>query len=287
MCKENRIDVGVATRLGNVLTLEGIEESPLDRERKQLLDAAKQGNFLAQDGSWRTVRDINSEYASSEDEKLLCCFAPSSALLHQCYQDAALEFFKFARSQSGYGPQAALLLKWASSVDSADRQCAVLRYVIEGRQGRALAEFMRGELPTWVPQPLERLLSDSLLADWSDEDKKRLLFQLGGHYLFSVNTGEPPEEQSEADPQAILNAIYDWWSVEGATQRDAYAIRVYPTFFSPSQLRETADRAAWFTMFSLACFQSFGRTQDGQHWVFIEHAWERGLVAGAPGISTA
>jgi hypothetical protein len=29
-------------------------------------------------------------------------------------------------------------------------------------------------------------------------------------------------------------------------------------------------------MFSLACFQSFGRAQDGQHRVFIEHGWREG-----------
>lgn len=276
MGKENRIDVELAKRLGHVLTLEAIEQEPLDQERKQLLDVAKQASFLAQDGSWRSVRDINSEYTGSEDEKLLCSFAPGSALLHQSYQGAALEYFKAARSQSGYGPQAALLLKWASSANSAERQRAVLWYVIAGRQGRVLAEAMRSDFPTWVPQPLERLLSDSLLAEWSDEDRKRLLFELGGHYLFNVITVEPPEEQPKADPQVILNCIYDWWSAEGAAQRDAYATRVYPTFFSPSQLRETGDRAAWFTMFALACFQSFGRTQDGQHRVFIEHGWREG-----------
>jgi hypothetical protein len=85
-----------------------------------------------------------------------------------------------------------------------------------------------------------------------------------------------PVEQPEADPRVILNAICDWWSAEGAAQRDAYVTRVYPTFFSPSQLREKGDRTAWFTMFALACFQSFGRTQDGQHRVFIEHGWREG-----------
>jgi hypothetical protein len=276
MGHESRIDSALATRLGDVLSLEGIEQESLGQERKQILDVAKRAYFLAHDGSWRSVRDINSEYAGSEDEKLLCRFAPGSALLDQSYQGAALEFFKVARSQSGYGPQASLLLKWASSADNADRQRAVLRYVIAGRQGRVLAEVMRSDFPAWIPQPLERLLSDSLLAGWSDEDRKRLLFELGGHYLFNVIKVEPTEEQSKADPQVILNGIHDWWSAEGAAECDAYASRVYPTFFSPSQLRETGDRAAWFTMFSLACFQSFGRAQDGQHRAFIETGWREG-----------
>jgi hypothetical protein len=107
-------------------------------------------------------------------------------VLELSYKGAALEFFKVARSQSGYGPQAPLLLKWANTADNADRRRAVLWYVVAGRQGRALAEVMRTDFPAWIPQPLERLLSDPLLAGWSDEDRNRLLFELGGHYLFNV-----------------------------------------------------------------------------------------------------
>ena len=273
---ESRIGVELATKLGHVLSLDAIEQEPLSQERKQVLDVAKRAHFLAEDETWRSVQDINSEFAGSEDEKLLCGFVPGSALLHHSYQGAALGFFKVARSQSGYGPQAQLLLKWASSADNADRQRAVLRYVIAGRQGRALAEVMRSDCPAWIPQPLERLLSDSLLAGWSDEDRKRLLLELGGHYLFNVIVPAPNGEQPEADPQVVLNGIHNWWTGDGAAEREAYLSRVYPTFFSPSQLRETGDRIAWFTMFALACFQSFGRAQDGQHRVFIEQGWREG-----------
>jgi hypothetical protein len=273
MGKENRISVELGTRLGGVITPATIEEDPSDRERKQLLDVAKQASFVAQDETWRHVRDINTEIAGSEDEKLLCGFAPSSALLHQSYQGAALEFFKVARSQSGYGPQAGLLLKWAGGAHGADRQRAVLRYIISGRQGRALAQAMRGDFPTWVPQPLERLLSEPLLGDWPDEDKKRLLIELGGHELL-----HPTEdaEQPEPAPEVVLGAIHNWWTLEGADERDTYAAHVYPESFSPSGLRETSDRVGWFTMFALACFQSFGRTQDEQHRSFIEAGWRDG-----------
>lgn len=276
MGTEGRIDVQLAEKLGRLLTVEAIEQEPLAQERKQILDAAKQVNVLAEDGSWRSVRDINSEYAGSEDEKLLCYFAPPGALLSKGYQGTALEFFKVARSQSGYGPQAPLLLNWAKKADSVDRKRAVLWYVIEGRQGRAVAEAMRSDSPAWVPQPLERLLEDPLLAGWSDEDRKRLLFELGGHYLFNVITGDPTKDQPMADPQSVLSNIYDWWLAEGATERDEYTKSVYPTFFLPSELCEGSNRTAWFTMFALACFQSFGRTQDVQHRSFIERGWNEG-----------
>ena len=50
---ENRVNVELGMRLGDVITLATIEEEPLDRERKQLLDVAKQASFFTQDGAWR------------------------------------------------------------------------------------------------------------------------------------------------------------------------------------------------------------------------------------------
>ncbi len=275
MGSEKRVDVELATRLGQVLTLEAVEQEPLNQERRQILDAAGQTHFRAQDGSWRSVRDLSSEYAVSDDEKLLCGFAPEMALLDRSYQGAAFEFFKTARSQSGYRPQVPVLLTWARNASGAARHSAVLRYVVDGRHGRALAEAMRGDLPSWVPRPLERLLTDALLAAWADEDKKRLLLELGGHNLFNV-IEVPPPPSPPPEPETVLSAIHAWWLAESADLRASYARTAYPGFFSPSQLRESKDRTAWFTMFALACFQSFGRTQDGQHRGFIEAGYRDG-----------
>ena len=271
MGPEMRVDVDLAMRLGQVLTLERVEQEPLNQERQQILGAAGQAHFRAQDGSWRSVRDLNSEDAGSDDEKLRCGFAPESALLGHGYQSAALEFFKTARAQSGYGPQVSLLLKWAKNADCTDRHRAVLRYIVDGSQGRALAAEMRGDLPSWIPRPLESLLTDALLEAWMEEDKKRLLLELGGHNLFSIaETSLPSPMPPPPEPATVLAAIHAWWRAEGSGLRASYAERTYPEHFSPSQLRESQDRAAWFTMFALACFQSFGRTQDGQHRSFIE-----------------
>ncbi len=75
---------------------------------------------------------------------------------------------------------------------------------------------------------------------------------------------------SRPEPETVLRAIHTWWASEGADLRASYSRRTYPDSFSPSQLRDGSDRAMWFTMFALGCFQSFGRTQDGQHRSFIE-----------------
>lgn len=276
MGRDRRIDAAAADRLGEVLTSEGLEQEPLYQERKPLLEVAREAEFLARDGSWRSVRELNSEAVGGDDELLLCAFAPESTRLDGRYRGSALEFFKVARSQSGYGPHPALLHKWALSADQPDTRKAVLRYIVAGRQGRALADALRGERPAWIPLPLERLLADPLLDGWPDEDRKRLLLELGGHHLFNVLPDYPGQQLDSADPEAVLSAIHDWWTEVGDAERVSYSDSVYPAFFTPAALHEGVDRAAWFTLFALACFQSFGRAQDGQHRRFIEQGWDQG-----------
>ncbi|RWA68020.1 hypothetical protein [Mesorhizobium sp.] len=276
MGTDQRIEAVTAERLGEVLTSEGLEQEPLYQEHRPLLEVAREAKFLARDGSWRSVRELNSEAVGGDDELLLCAFAPDSARLDGRYRGSAVEFFKVARSQSGYGPHPALLHKWALSADQPGARKAVLRYIVAGRQGRAFADAMRGERPAWIPLPLERLLADPLLDGWPDEDRKRLLLELGGHHLFNVVPDYPGRQLDSADPEAVLSAIHDWWTEVADAERASYFGSVYPTFFAPSALHEGTDRAAWFTLFALACFQSFGRAQDGQHRRFIEQGWDQG-----------
>lgn len=273
---EQRIDAATAGRLGEVLTLDALEQEPLYSERRILLEVAREAKFLAKDGSWRPVRELNSDVVGGDDELLICAFAPENARLDEQYRGVAIEFFKVARAQSGYGPHPALLHKWALSAEQPIRRTAVLRYIVSGRQGRALADAMRSERPAWLPVPLERLLEDPLLIGWPEEDRKRLIFELGGHHLFSFSSDHPGLQPDSTDPAAVLGAIHDWWAEVRADESEAYAGSVYPAFFDPLTLREGGDRIDWFTFFALACFQSFGRSQDGQHRRFIEQGWEQG-----------
>ena len=271
-----RVDVRLAEKLGCVFTDNAVRQEPLILEQGKILETVKQVKFLAEDGSWRSAQDISSKYASSDDERLRCGFAPDGALLNKDYQGAALEFFKLARLQSGYSPNVALLLGWADNADSPDRQCAVLRYIIDGRQGWELAKAMRSALPAWVPQPLQRLFNDQLLHKWCPEEKMRLLSSLGGTSVIDVIPEIQSENRLMADPQTILSSIHEWWLKDGTEQTNMYMKRVYPTSFSPALLCEGRDRIAWFTMFALACFRSLGRTQDQQHRSFIEYGYSEG-----------
>ncbi|WP_290482030.1 sacsin N-terminal ATP-binding-like domain-containing protein, partial [Hyphomonas sp. UBA3201] len=273
--EEWRIDPDLAQVLGRAVTPQSIREAPLDGELHDILDIARQALFLAQDGTWRIAQLPNPDAADDAEERRLCAFAPTKHLLDKRYTGAALEFFRVARERSGFGPQARDLGSWVAETSPEDhnRQTAALRYVIEGRQGRELGEEIRRNRPSWLPWPASQLRNSQLLSSWTEKEKDDLLYALQGRDAFQPLplTPSPP-----AKPETVLSAIYEWWSSEGTDLRSLYSERTYPSTFSPSQLRETQDRTAWFTMFALACFQSFGRTQDGQHRSFIEAAHRDG-----------
>ena len=266
----NRVDPARSERLGQVLNTSKIEREPLHRERGHLFRVAARALFLAEDGAWRRVRDLTVSANGNEEERRLSRFAPESALLNRTYKGTALEFFNVARSWSGYGPGPSLLLEWARGANCPDRRHAVFRYVIEGTQGKALAHALRRDRPTWVPQTDAELQAHPVLADWEDEDKERLVFELGDRRSFAFTVKQRPRSDPRFEPDALLGAVHAWWSENRVPLRKSYADRTYPSLFSPEQLKGSDDRATWFTLFAFACFQSMGRTQESQHRSYIE-----------------
>ena len=273
--EERRVDPELAQTLGHAVTPQSIREAPLDGELHEILDIARQALFLAQDGTWRIAQLPSPDTADDAEERRLCAFAPVKHLLDKRYPSAALEFFRVARERSGFGPQARDLGSWLAEIagEDADRQTAALRYVIDGRQGRELGEEIRRNRPAWLPWPPSQLRISPLLSRWTEKEKDDLLYALQGRDAFLPL---PPAPVLPPEPETVLAAIHAWWLAGSADLRASYARRAYPEFFSPSQLRELRDRTAWFTMFALACFQSFGRTQDGQHRSFIEAGYREG-----------
>ena len=270
MGHHHRVDPTLAQRLGQLLSTSKIEREPLHRERGKIFNVAAQALFLAADGAWRPVRKLTASADSNEEERRLSLFAPDSALLNDLYKGTALEFFRVARSWSGYGPDPKLLLKWAQGANSPDGRNAVFRYVIEGTQGRALARALRENRPTWIPQSVNELLAHPLLADWGNEDRERLLFELGDRHFFDFTMKPHPWSEPCSNPETLLGAVHTWWSGNRVALRKSYADRTYPSLFSPEQLIGSDDRTAWFTLFALGCFQSMGRMQEYQHRSYIE-----------------
>ena len=275
MGEDKRVDVNLGTRLGQVITPHDVENEPLLQERQRILDIAKQANFVAQDGAWRPVRALSSRCRNDEEETLLCGFAPDSALLREDYKAESLRFFEVARRQSGYGPMPALLREWMDAAHSEDRQRAALRYLVHGRQGRALAKLVQDRPPTWIVTA--QLLTHPLLECWTDEERKQLVLEIDPGQIKVDPPPKPPPPPHEVS--SILTKVHRWWMDQRQHELPLYVQGVYPEEFCSAGLADVdggIDSAAWFTMFALACFRSFGRPQDETHRNFIHLGWQAG-----------
>ena len=89
----------------------------------------------------------------------------------------------------------------------------------------------------------------------------------------------------EPTPAQKLSEVVEWWSGVKAEERHRYRKEAYPSILDPSSL-EDSNRVGWFTMFGLACFQSYGRTRDGQHRGFVDSGvramWWEDLANSSP-----
>ena len=272
-----RVDATLAGRLGKLINMKSIETAPLDQERTAILAAARQARFRCQDGEWHSVRQVSARLGGDED--LLCDFAPGNAVLDVAYQSDGLEFFKVARRESGYGPQAKDLHRWAKEVNDRKKQRAVLWYLLVGRHGRALAEAFQSDGPRWLPGRSD-LLSHQLLKDWGEADKQDLARRLYPEHttvviediVTSPDNGPRPRTASK-----VLLAIHDWWAQRGQQERRDYKQRVYPESFEVFQFQDPS--VSWFTLFAIARFQNLGRGIDGQHRTFIDQAYRDGWWA--------
>jgi hypothetical protein len=269
LAADPHLDLDVASRFGAVISPDTIDAAPLLWERTELFTALRAALFRAGDDTWRPAQGLTVADSEAGEEQLIARFAPASAVLHASYAGAALGLFRVARRESGYGPRAAQLADWAMAADTAERRQAALRYVIDGNQGRLFALELRSKPLAWLP--LDRLADNPLLAAWSLEDQNRLKAELLGYNQLNFNVS-PWTSPAPSAPDAgrLFNEVGRWWLTERDGLTLNYQRRLYPAGFSLTQLHTADDRQAWFTMFALACFQTLGRTMEGQHRAFIE-----------------
>ena len=281
MGEDKRVDVNLGTRLGQVITPDDVENEPLLQERQRILDIAKQAKFRAQDGAWRPVRALSSRFRNDEEETLLCRFAPDTVLLHEDYGAESLKFFEVARRQSGYGPVPALLREWVDAAHDEDRQRAALRYLVHGRQGRALAKLVRDRPPTWMADVPKQFQTHRLLKCWKDEELKQLVFEIDPARI-KVGPRGGGGGGGRDEISSILNKVHQWWKNQRQHELPRYERSVYPGGFCAADLAGVnggINRTAWFTLFALTCFRSFGRPQDETHRNFIHSGWQEGWWA--------
>ncbi|MEG8026395.1 hypothetical protein QP162_22130 [Sphingomonas aurantiaca] len=268
---ERRVSVETAELLGAFLTLNALETADLVSERGWLLTELRSCLFLSKAGSWVEVGRLAMETVGDDVEHSRAAFAPDANVLSATYTGPALEFFKVARSTSGFGPTAFILRAWAEQATDPIKRTAFLRYLL---RDSSLAAEIAARPVAWLPSPLRDLAHHPLCSGWSSADVTLLLalLQQLPPYVPPPIEPVPPEPY---DPADFLSAIHAWWVENRATEIPRYDQRSYPEDFDFTLL-SLEDASAWFTMFALAIFQTLGRTQEPQGRSFVESAMRGG-----------
>lgn len=282
----HRISPAMAARLGAVLSVNALNQPPLQEEGAQLRALAKGALFLNRDGAWCPVGDLTVPRPESTRESLRARFAPPERVLDSAYDARGVEFVLLARTESGYSPGGEIHRRWAERAVTGDAREAVLRFLVAEDDRDDFLAAVRRAPPAWM-QPPEALADGPLAQGLKADERNKLRAKLTNYAppmpapaFVHLNTPAPARSASN-----VLDAIWNWWAEEREVLTPAYEEGVYPAHFHPSLLPQASnrteldDRAGWFTFLALACFQGFGGAQDGQHRIFVESAMASGWWA--------
>jgi hypothetical protein len=290
-----RVAPDLAQRLG-MLVDDGFVRSLDKQEESELLEFLSSLFFQMSDGVWLTAAlPPDNAVDGDEEERRILGFAPHRYLADRGYTGAALAFYRLAMRQSGFQRTPPVLAKWAGLVSRDAQQQAVLSYLLKGRHDSELGRLIAKDRPVWLPDTSDEFRACPSGESVASEDMPRLLgilYPAEQRVLWSGKNdiGVAENQPDEADPQAFLRRLHDWWRKNHQTERKTYEARVYPHGFHPRQLAEldvATQREGWFTFFALAIFRTLGRTQDGAHRNFVAQAkragwWQEMAAAKLP-----
>jgi hypothetical protein len=281
---EKRIAPDLAQRLGRLVD-DDLVKSLDKQEEGELLEFLSSMLFKMSDGRWHTAAlPPQNATDGDEEERRVLGFAPPKHLADRDYAGAALTFYRLAMRQSGFQRGPIALAQWAKLTSDDALQCAVLSYILEGRHGRELGQFLAENRPGWLPNTSDEFRACPLGKSVAPEDLPELLgvlYPIEQRLLWSggVLPAVHGDEQRPFDSQTFLRRLHDWWQENHQKERMAYEAGVYPHGFHPRDLaaQEVATRREdWFTFFALAIFRTLGRTTDGAHRNFITRARQTG-----------
>jgi hypothetical protein len=274
----------LAQRLGRLVD-DDFARSLDKQEEGELLEFLSSLLFQMSDGGWHTAAlPPQNARDGDEEERRILDFAPPKYLADRGYAGAALKFYRLAMRQSGFQRGSTALAQWAGLASGDAEQRAVLSYILEGRQGSELGQFIAKSRPGWLPDTSEGFLACPSGKSVASEDLPQLLgilYPAEQRRLWSggIKPGLYEDEHQPADPQAFLRRLHDWWQDNHQKERKTYETRVYPHGFHPRDLASqdvASQREGWFTFFALAIFRTLGRTSDGAHRNFIDRARQTG-----------
>ncbi len=266
---ERGIEAGHAELLSPVIDDE-LRTAISKEEDEALRRVLRDQNWRAEDGSWQPIRLLAFPQSDDPDERTRAAFAPPAGRLAEDYSGAGLKLALFAREQAGQNE--VVWKAWAASAATApERQQALLRYLVDADQRTV---NVLAEAAAWLPK-------DTALTDYPPlqsldyHARMRLLAKLGC-YGPAPAPDSGPVLTPFIDAETALLAIAEWWSTEREELIAAYERSVYPDEgFSFGDLREDTNEA-WFTLLSLATFQTLGRIKPDQSRHFVTNAMTEG-----------
>ena len=228
-------------------------------ERKRVEDTLKDLQLRAADGQFVQVHNLwfpqdPRQGQEGETERLRAAFMPPQARLHPDYQARGVDFAQLARSIKGYSTQIEREHLKDAYRDHA-RCKAALIYLAQNP--KAISGL------NWLSD------ADALLAQPAH---KELSSQQLGTLLAWLNADDPtPTQPPVREAEDILWDIADWWETdrtELVAQHDRQTYGELEDLCSAQKLQEHDD-TAWFTMLSLASFQTLGRITPEQSRNFV------------------
>ncbi len=282
--ERSRAEPSDAEVLGRLRLMTGKASDWNSEELRERLDGVL---FLSEAGQWVNPRQLLAFRGPDldSDEPRRHALAPRDSRLHPRYyvetdnQWPAVTFFLLCRQRMEAPTEK--IAQWVLHAQSTEARSTALHYLANGDLGEQVAERVREK--EWLRGALSALPT-GLRPDRVDRLRRRLASQR--QITLVAEPHATPPDQGTSSARRVLGCLYNWWLQEGTSARCEYEREMYPEFFSPTQLRTKTDRVAWFTMFALACYQSLGRTQDGQHRRFIERGmnggWWRKLAQSKP-----
>lgn len=268
ICRYREVDGETAARIGAVFNLsEAWRWHP--EERKRVEDAVRTVRLKAQDGQFAEVQELwfaqdPRQNVDGDAERLRAAFMPPAARLHLAYAERAVDFAQLARNIRGYNSKIEREHLKDAYRDHA-RCKAALVFLAQNPKLIAGLNWLRDEAA---------LLALPAHRDLSPQELATLRAWLGA----PAPASPEPEPEPYRDPEDILADIARWWAENRNTLVARHDQRIYAELEELCSVEKLQgeDETAWFTMLSLASFQTLGRITPEQSRGFVQRGVREG-----------
>ncbi|MEA5517038.1 DarT ssDNA thymidine ADP-ribosyltransferase family protein [Nodularia sp. UHCC 0506] len=136
-----RVGASQARYIGSLISKEFLNNFSAVYELNELQNFLETVYFMSKDGSYLPCQQLLISNSNAIEEKLLVDFAPDSRILHNEYQDTALNFFYACRSRRDSISKDEII-RWALQATTEEQRQAVYIYLLQGEQREEIASTL-------------------------------------------------------------------------------------------------------------------------------------------------